>query len=380
MAVHHVPRGRSNTHFYRITGEGTTVDMDKLVFNAQTQLTPPAFEQAARARYYLWPNATSTFELGATDTGGAPAYTASGLPEGAELDAATGTLTWKPTPHDRGVHKVQIIADDGEAVTARTFELVVAKNRPKMIDAAVADGTDEDAVYTTVSYEPYQAALAAAQGRVRERHRRGVPHRLRDPGSPRSRALELLNPRLADGSFDYRGTVTPTVISEATSPALATATATSATCASRRSCSTSGRSTGSRPRSSASRSRFAFPMRSQGTNVYGSNDGITWDLLTERETTDTNDMETIPVVAEHRGEEYRYLKLQLDHPGPPHDPSYPGIWCINEFRIFGDRSEVDGRHHRCHDDLPGRGGGPGDQRRHRHREPSSARPRSRTSR
>ncbi len=85
-----------------------------------------------------------------------------------------------------------------------------------------------------------------------------------------------------------------------------------------------------------------FGMRSQGTNVYGSNDGITWDLLTERETTNTNDMETIPVVAEHRDDEYRYLKLQLDHPGPPQDPYYPGIWSINELRIIGDRSEVEG--------------------------------------
>jgi hypothetical protein len=88
--------------------------------------------------------------------------------------------------------------------------------------------------------------------------------------------------------------------------------------------------------------RFSFPMRSQGTNVYGSNDGITWDLLTERPTGDTNEMEKIPVVAEHRGKEFRYLKLQIDEPAPPIDPAYPGIWSVAEFHVFGDRSEVPG--------------------------------------
>ena len=83
-------------------------------------------------------------------------------------------------------------------------------------------------------------------------------------------------------------------------------------------------------------------MRSQGTNVYGSNDGITWALLTERPTGDTNEMETIPVVAEHRGKEFRYLKLQIDEPAPPIDPAYPGIWSVAEFHVFGDRSEVPG--------------------------------------
>ncbi len=336
------PAGGPNTQFYRISGDGTTVDMDSLMFNAQTQLTPPAFEQA-RGKYYLWPDATSTFELGATDTGGAPDYTAVGLPEGAELDAATGTVTWKPTDHDPGSHKVQIIADDGDTVAARTFELVVAKNRPKMIDAAVADGTDEDAVYTTVSNEPYQAALAAA----RDASENGTDAEFRTAFEAlldAIEALELLNPLLADGSLDYRNAVTPTNMTADQARALADG----------------GNHShfgdlrvgfvmldyGTQYRVAAEefglQARFSFPMRSQGTNVYGSNDGITWDLLTERPTGDTNEMEKIPVVAEHHGEEYRYLKLQLDEPAPPIDPAYPGIWSVAEFHVFGDRSEVEG--------------------------------------
>jgi hypothetical protein len=336
------PAGGLNTHFYRVSGSGSTVDLDTVMFNAQNRLTPPVFEQA-RGRYYLWPDATSTFELGATDTGGTPAYAASGLPEGAQLDADTGAVTWKPTDDDRGTHKVQVVADDGDAVTARTFELVVAKNRPKMIDAAVADGTEEGAVYTTASNEPYQAALAAA----RDASENGTDAEFRTAFEAlldAIEALELLNPQLADGSLDYTGAVTPTDISGGAVIALADGDNTSHTGDLRVASFTLDFGTQYRVAADAFglQARFSFPMRSQGTNVYGSNDGITWDLLTERETGDTNDMETIPVVAEHRGEEFRYLKIQVDHPGPPIDPAYPGLWSLGEFRIFGDRSEVPG--------------------------------------
>lgn len=336
------PAGGPHTQFYRVTGDGTTVDMDTLMFNAQTQLTPPAFEQA-RGRYYLWPNATSTFELGATDAGGAPAYTAGGLPEGAVLDAATGKVTWKPTPHDEGVKKVQIVADDGQAITARTFEFVVAKNRPKMIDAAVAAGTEEGAVYTTASNEPYQAALAAAKNASEN----GTDAEFRTAFEALLDAiegLELLNPRLTDGSFDYRGAVTPTSITADAARALADGNNNSSTGDLRVASFTLD--FGTQYRVTAEKfglqARFSFPMRSQGTNVYGSNDGITWALLSERPTGDTNDMETIPVKAEHRSKEFRYVKLQIDEPAPPIDPAYPGIWSIGEFHVFGDRSEVPG--------------------------------------
>jgi hypothetical protein len=90
------------------------------------------------------------------------------------------------------------------------------------------------------------------------------------------------------------------------------------------------------------RARFSFPMRSQGTNVYGSNDGIAWTKLSKRMSGETNDLETIDVVDDQRGQKYRYVKLQVDEPGIPIDPAGPGIWSISEFRIFGDRSEVPG--------------------------------------
>ncbi|MEV3935294.1 putative Ig domain-containing protein [Glycomyces sp. NPDC049804] len=336
------PAGGLNTHFFRVKGDGTTVDLDKLIFNAQTALTPPVFEQT-RDRYYLWAGNEASFDLSAADTGGSVAYTAAGLPRGASLDAATGTLTWKPDDRQRGVHQVQVVADDGESITARTFELSVARNRPKMIEAAVADGVDAEAVYTTVTREPYEAALAAA----RDASESGTDAAFRTAFESLLGAIEklsLLSGRLPDGTLDYTGMVVPQGISTGGLYALADGDNTSSFGDVRLGSVTLD--FGTRYRVAVDefdfRARFSFPMRSEGTNVYGSNDGLAWTLLTERDTANTNDWESIPVVADQRGKEWRYLKLQVDNPGVPIDPAYPGLWSIGEFRIGGDRVEVPG--------------------------------------
>ncbi|WP_129788203.1 putative Ig domain-containing protein [Promicromonospora panici] len=335
------PAGGNAINFYRLTGaEGTTVDLDSVILSGKTDLTAPEFPQTDDT-LYLTANMERELDFAAVDTGGNLTHTADGLPEGASLDPTTGALTWEPTSPDRGRHDVQIIADDGQTVAARTFELVVAKNRPKTIDVLLDDIHDPDAAYTTVSRERFEAALRDA----REASETGTDEEfvtafeaLRDE----TEALELLNPRLADGALDIKGgMVTASGLSAAQVNSLVG----------------DGHmgvvlhasfvlDFGTRYRVSAEQiaiqGPFAFSMRSAGTNAYGSNDGTSWELLTERATTETNDMETIPVVAEHRGEKFRYLKLQVDDPAPPIDPAYPGIWTLDEVNILGDRSEVPG--------------------------------------
>ena len=343
--------GGENAHFYRLTGEGgTTVDLDAITFAADTELTPPVFEQD-RDRHYLWANAESEFDLAAADAGGSLSYHAVGLPESASYDSDSGILTWKPRSRDQShdcsrcpdAHSVQVIADDGETVAARTLEFVVAKNRPKLIDALLEDYVDPDAAYTALSRETFEAVLAEAKQVAdsgNDEEFRTAFEELRDAVE----ALDLLSPRLADGALDHRGIVVPGQIGEAGVNALADGNIHSHSGDLR--VASFVLDFGTRYRVAAERfgfqSRFSFPMRSQGTNVYGSNDGIAWTKLSERPSGDTNDLETIDVVDDQRGKKYRYFKLQVDVPGIPIDPAGPGIWSIGEFRIFGDRSEEAG--------------------------------------
>ncbi|MDA1358283.1 Ig domain-containing protein [Glycomyces luteolus] len=328
-------------NYFRLSGaEGTTVDMDSVITTGAKDLTPPQFPQAD-GTLYLAASMERTLDVKAVDTGGNVSYSVNGLPEGASFDTATGDFSWTPGDVDRGRHEVQIIADDGQTVQSRTFELVVAANRPKTIDAMLADLYDPDAVYETASAAHFDSVLREAK----EASESGTDEAfltaleaLRDAAE----GMRLLNPRLEDGGLDISGgMVTPHDVTAAqvdtivrpghTGNILHTSFVLDF---------------GTRFRVAAEefafQGPFAFAMRSAGTNVYGSNDGIEWDLLSERPTAEVNSWEHIPVIEEHREEQYRFLKLQVDEPALPNDPAYPGIWIVDEFHIMGERTELPG--------------------------------------
>lgn len=86
--------------------------------------------------------------------------------------------------------------------------------------------------------------------------------------------------------------------------------------------------------------RRGFANRYQGFNIYISNDNKNWTKINENETTQTDEMETIRVKDEYKKLPFRYIMLRCDNPGVPTDPAYPGISSFGEFRIYGERSEV----------------------------------------
>lgn len=330
--------------YLRLTGRaGATVDLKELLLRADTALSAPAFTTSREAEY-LTAAERSSFDLAATDSGGGVTYRAAGLPRSASFDAASGRLTWKPSARDGGRHSVQVVADDGQSVTARTIDLVVSPNRQKTVRAVVADGTTAGTVYTSVTSAPYERARAAAERAAR---RGSATEFVTALGELRTAidGLRLLNPSLTDGTLDYRaGVARPTTLDTVGLNNLADDNYGTGTADFRTDSFVLdfGPTYRVAAESFGLRARFTFGNRLQGTNVYGSQDGITWDLLTEREARNTNDWENIQVVDEHAGQEYRYLKLQVDHPGVATDPAYPGLWSFSGFRIHGERSEVAG--------------------------------------
>lgn len=335
------PPGGTNTHFYRISGEGgVTVDLHQVSLSAGADLAPPQFEPIPEQVYLaVGDEAGFDFSLAAASDA---TFRAGGLPQGASVDPQTGRLAWTPGPDDIGRHTVQLVADDGGSVAAVSVTLVVAQDRDAMIDAALAAGTDPQATYTTLSAENLDAALTDARDQVS-----GSAEQFRDSFSALEEAiaqLELLNPTLTDGTLDFSGHVTASVISSGALAALVDGDNTSTTGDLRQRSFVLDFGPTYRVQAEAFgiQARALFPNRSQGTNVYGSQDGVTWTLLTEHPSSEISALETIDVLPEHRDERFRYLKVQVDEPGVPTDPAYPGIWTIAELRVHGERFELPG--------------------------------------
>ncbi|KIR61354.1 MULTISPECIES: putative Ig domain-containing protein [Micromonospora] len=336
------PSAGSNVGYYRLTGKrGTTVDLDKVILTGAKDLTQPAFPQQ-RAQQYLLLHKPSVIDLSATDPGGSVTYRAYGLPKGAVLDPATGALTWTPARRP-GRYPVQVVADDGQSVTARTFEMVVSADRARMIKAAVADGTSDSAVYTSPTKATYDAALATARSVAAT----GTDEEFATAFAALLEAisaLQLLNPTLSDGSLAYAPLVKSSVI-DATTVGYLTDDDQSTFSGDLRvgavvlDFGTRYRVT---PEQFTFQARYNFGNRMQGTNVYGSDDAVTWTLLSASATVETNDYQTVAVRDDQKGKAYRFLKLQVDQPGVPTDPAYPGIWSFAEFHVFGQRQEVPG--------------------------------------
>ncbi len=339
----------ANIIYFKFTGaEGTTVDVDFVNPLAQTQLTPPKFSMPVFPETELivqgvpYQASYTATDASATDT---VVYKAIRIPEGATLNTSTGAFNWTPAAAQAGEHEIVISATDGVSINTMSAKFSVQPDRQAAF-AAAQGGYDAAAIYTTTSLATFMAELAPLQQQVNTVTDAEFPSLLKAVKAVVAK-LELVNPRVAsDGSLDWSKTkVTSTVLDPNRASLLVDGDYNS----------TSGDlrapvtiDFGANYRVSVDaiglQARFMFGNRSQGINVYGSNDSSNWTLLTSRETTDTSsrnfEMETIPTVPGHENELFRYFLVRVDHPGPPTDPAYPGISSYSELRFHGARYDL----------------------------------------
>lgn len=317
------------------TGSDAQVDIASVLAQAAGVLSPPTFADAPALAVVAVAGEPWARDFAVE---GADELTLEDAPPGAELN--NGTVTWTPT--QTGDTEMLVVASDGTAITALPVTVSVAADRAAAIDQALA-GVGEASTYTSESWARADAARTAAvdgQDAAPDAFA-GLLEQLATAVAQ----LAPLNPLLADGSLDV-GAV-------ATAPALTTAQLRALTDGDNQShwgdqrisevVFDLGPSFRVRADAFGIQARDGFANRSQGTNVYGSNDGVTWTLLTESPNAGQDAaIERLDVIAELRAERFRFVKLRVDEPGVPSDPAFPGIWSIAEFRIHGERIEAVG--------------------------------------
>ena len=335
--------------YFKFTGaEGATVDVDFVNMAAPTQLTVPRFSMPVFPATELVVQGVpyqATYTAIDANTADTLVYRPISIPQGATLDPSTGAFNWTPMPSQAGVHEIVISVTDGVAISTMVTRLDVQPDRAAAFQAAQA-GFDTAGVYTTESMERFRSEMEPLQASMNTVSDTEFPALLKKVQAVVAK-LELLNPLVAsDGSLDWSKNIKATTVMGMDRPALLVDGNYNSYSGDLRAPVTLdfGENYKVSVNAFGIQARFMFANRSQGINVYGSNDASSWTLLTSRETTDTSErnfeMEVIPVLPGLESEKYRYFMIRVDHPGIPTDPAYPGISSYGEFRFHGTRYDL----------------------------------------
>ncbi|MEO7494571.1 MAG: putative Ig domain-containing protein [Massilia sp.] len=340
----------ANLIVFKFSGaEGSTVDVDFVNMAAPTQLTVPFFASPAfPVTELVVQGVPYTGNYKATDANAAdtPVYEGISLPAGASLDSASGQFNWTPGADQVGVHNIVISVTDGVSINTMTARLSVQPDRATAFQVA-QDGYSAEKVYTTPSLAAFKSSMAPLQAAIDSTSDADFPALLKQVQGVTAK-LELLNPLVvADGSLDWsKNFIAGTTNFDRNRAALLVDGDYNSYSGDLRA--PAYLDLGADYRMSLGaigvQARFMFANRSQGLNIYGSNDNASWTLLSSRETSDTTErnfeMEVIPVVPGLEKQRYRYFMMRVDHPGVPTDPAFPGISSYGELRFFGTRYDL----------------------------------------
>ncbi len=299
-----------------LAGATATIDFDRIETN-KSVLRPLAFESAVDVLSIPSFVGARIEKMVTGDSGSESAtFRTLNLPAGAAFDAATGTLSWTPAAEQTGDHAFYVVARDGDTMRTLRVDIHVARDLQAALDF-VTRPYDPAQHYIATTEQAFKAALATRDLATLQRAVDG---------------LRLVNPRLPDGTLDYRVVANPWergINKMADNDPF-----------------TWGGVWGFdknvtldfgndfKVKSEAFRMlvRDGHPVRLAEAVVYGSNDRRHWTLLTENKAVGSPDWQTLTVKEEERNKPYRYLRLFM----PP--KRFP-IFEVAELRIVGERIE-----------------------------------------
>ena len=289
------------------------VDADKstprpLAFQSATDaVVIPSFVGASIARVFTATGATENLS-----------YSALNLPAGAEFVPTSGAFSWTPAAGQEGDHSLYVTARDGDTLQTLRVDIHVASDLQAALHF-VARAHDPARKYVSATEQAFRAALESRDLAALQRAVAG---------------LELLNPRLPDGTLDYRvASGPPPNITDITKMADNDPFTWGGIWGFDKNITLDFRNR-FKVKAEAFRMqpRDGHPSRMSEAVVYGSNDRKHWVLLTENKTVSSPDMQTLKVKGDQRNKPYRFLRLFMPAKTLP-------IFEVAEFRIIGERIE-----------------------------------------
>jgi hypothetical protein len=339
-------RQLENLDYYAVIADNNvTVDFDQLQYinmEGGLQTDVPSFKEEKNPTYYLLKDIPFEKQISVENNTNVTLSLVN-APNGMTIDQ-NGTLKWVPNKKTKDPIEVTVIADNGKVINTITIKMNVANNKKQAYKEVLAT-LNQDQTYTTKSYQRFlinkNEVEKLLKGKADDTKFLETLRMLVESINE----LELLNPKLEDGTFNYFAY--DSIISSVTTMnkdnlknLMDNDTATHSGDVKQPIVFDFGSDYQMKVNAFSFQARRGFPNRSEGTNVYGSNDGVNWILLTETHTSNTEEMERVQVKESLTEEGFRYLKFQVDYPGVPTDPAYPGIISYAEIRIEGTRQEI----------------------------------------
>jgi hypothetical protein len=310
-----------------------TVDIDRFLRKPDAQLTPPAFVSGnAPLRCVAYVGAPVCIDFSATDPGKSEVVDYSSLdkPAGSVLDSRAGIFSWKPGKDGR--YSFLVEASDGKTITPRKVTIEVAAERSKAIRITTA-GYDPNTAYVKASLDRFKAAHEQAVHIAKTASDAEFYAVLVQLGQTID-ALELVTPRLADGSMDFPQIVASSDIGESISLLVDGNDDTFPgfyLIQDRNYVFDFGPDFKFSATAFAMEGRLNFEDRMENTTFYGSNDKKNWVKLTPESTVLSTELTRIEVADKLKNSTFRFLRIQKNS---------GGLFEPSELRIYGQRHET----------------------------------------